>query len=115
LPVGFVERFVADFVSLLSVTAAERNITSTIGVRLDLLRGDDQPFAAVDVERVGNYTLNTLHQPPWTRTVRRPIPVVGEVAPPLTSPQLVEAAALMAGDVLNQFGVSKLQLLRQET
>ena len=79
IDVGVVEHFVGDAVALIVATGMHLGTTDQTLVKVDLVRNDGLPLAAVDSKTIGGLTLGTLEQPPWSRSVRRFLPVLTEV------------------------------------
>lgn len=105
VPVALVDAFAVDFVALAAAAVEHTGEDTTMGYRVELVSGDGKPYAALDVERHGALVLNTLDQPPWSRTVRRFRPVVGELAGVADLDARRDQARLIASDVRSQFGL----------
>ena len=85
---------------------------SGMSYRVDLVRPTgDKPYAVLGRQRVGLMTSNTLEQPPSSRTVRRFVPVSGDIAG-IADPETRRAeASRIAEDTLHQFGVTDVPYL----
>jgi hypothetical protein len=110
--VPLVESFAADLVALTETYARHLGIQTPMSARIDLTRGNANPFAAIEIRRVGGQSTGQYHQPPWSRSVRRFHPVEVEIplaAVDLSTLRLV--ARQIAQDVLHQFGLQELVIL----
>ena len=80
VPVALVGGYSADLIALIAAATETYGDSSGMTYRIELVRPSaDKPFAVLDVHRIGGMTFNDLQQPSWSRTVRRFIPVVGEL------------------------------------
>jgi hypothetical protein len=111
VPCSTVEGFAADLVALVDTTGREVIGGGPYSYRVELVRGDEQAFAAVDNLSRGGMTLGTLEQPPWSRSVRTFKPATGLILTPGDVEDQRDRARTIALDVLNQFGITTLHRL----
>jgi hypothetical protein len=111
VPSSTVEGFAADLVALVNTTGREIIGGGPYSYRVDLVRSDEQAFAAVDNQSRGGMTLSILEQPPWSRSVRRFRPATGVILTPIDVEGQRDLARTIASDVLNQFGITTLYRL----
>ena len=111
VPCSTVEGFAADLVALVDTTGREIIGGGPYSYRVELVRGDEQAFAAVDNQSRSGMTLNTLEQPPWSRSVRQFKPATGLILTPADVEDQRDLARTIALDVLNQFGITTLHRL----
>lgn len=112
VPCSLVESFAADFVALVETYGRHIGEHVSLPFRLELRReNDDRAFGAISPANYGGFVSSHLEQVPGSRSVRRFVPVVGEVPPVADSDMLRDAARTAATDVLHQFGVDRLMLL----
>lgn len=105
VPTRVVDAFGIDFVALVAAASEQAADDTSLAYRIDLVSGDAAPYAALDVERHGPFVLNALHQPPWSRTVRRFRSVVGEITGVADTGTRQEQAKVITTDIRNQFGL----------
>lgn len=106
LPYWVLNGFVADFVGLTRAAANMSDVTGSVLLRIALLRRDERPFALLIREDVGQVTVG-VHQPVWSRDVRRFTPIDG-VLNDMEGDS--EVARLLAVDVASQFGIPEEHL-----
>jgi len=92
--------------------AASSNATgedAIVGYRIDLVSpANNRPYAALDLENYGGgYVAGEFSQPEWRRTVRRFIPVLGQLPGIADDETYRLSARQIAMDVQNQFGITK--------
>jgi hypothetical protein len=104
VPIQMVAGFCADFTALAAQSPALTGSASQMLVRVDLARTDDSAYALLTNQTVGGLTLNALSQPPWTRDVRRFVPVHSSLQPDADDIALREVAYGLYTDVLSEFG-----------
>lgn len=88
-----------DLVALIESVAEIRGLTGQTALRVDIARAGSEPFALITYDR-----FHGLAQQPWTRDVRRFIPVHAVVPVSVDVEQMREAATMIASDVTTQFG-----------
>ena len=108
VPCSTVEGFSADLVAMIDTTSRKVTGGGPYSYRVDIVRGDDSPFVAVDLERMGGAWVGKHHQPPGSRTVRRFKPTTGVILTPAAVEDQRDIARTIALDVLNQFGIRTL-------
>jgi hypothetical protein len=108
---GAVESVAVDFVSLAAATLRATGATASAGLRVQLVSGDDRPWAALEYQRTGPMRFGDPEQPIWSRTVRRPLPVQWELSPRAGDDEIRAGARQIALDVTNQFGIQELTVL----
>lgn len=108
-----VESICADFVALVESYSRYRGETVPASLRIDLLRpNESMDFAALDIDRQGSFTSGDYAVVKGTRTVRRFTPVDGEIPVAFDTDTLRAAAREAAQDVLHQFGMAGLAVLK---
>src|ERR1039458_39768 len=107
-PCSMVEGFSADFVALVGTTGRELVAGGAYSYRVELLRGDEKPFAPVDMRSANGMMLGNVEQPPSSRSVRRFRPATGVILTPADSEDQRALVRTIASDVLNQFGITRL-------
>jgi hypothetical protein len=109
--IPLVETFVLDMVGLTLAYSSARGVTSAYACKVDIVRSDDRPLAAVDNVRAAGMVLSSFEQPSWSRNVQRFLPVVSDLPAPGDMPSALAAAREISTDVLSQFGIPNLRLL----
>lgn len=110
-----VESFAVDFAALAEAYALHLGGQIPMTHRCDLLKTKDLPFQALDLHRFGSGLTTGNYEPvsgAWM--VHRFLPITGEIPIAAETADLHAAAQVIALDVVNQFGVSRLHLLGQD-
>ena len=111
MPHGAPESFSVDFVTLVESYARHLGEQVPLSFRMDLCRLDAaRPLAAFDAERHGTFVTATMGRVRGSRTVRRFVPVSGEIPAAPDVDSLREIAQLASQDALHHFGVDGMSL-----
>jgi hypothetical protein len=113
VPTALVESALADFVALVDTYATPLGTTGLYGLRADLIRpAADRPLIAVTQWTFSGLQLAAMEEVDWARRVRSFIPTLGELTAPAGLNELRDVARRLALDVLNQFNISRTNVLQ---
>lgn len=110
---GIVENFAPEFVALAETYARRFASAAPMDYRCDMLTAEQHPFQAFDLRRLGGgYVANGYSMVEGSWTVPNFTATTGEIPTDGDRDGLLASARTIASDVVNQFGIERLHLLR---